>query len=365
MNAVLVSALGSHLGLSRRASWFAGGLFAIHGCLPESTVWIAGRFDLLATCFVLSGLLAFAAQFRVLSLAFLILALLSKEEAYVFPLLAVLLAVSLRIPWRKAAPLLSLFLLVTCILFAYRWKLQGGIGGYTDLKSGAPLFGELGSLQAIRSLALRLWAVLFFPINWSRQPGILLGAVTAAYVGALVWLAATRTGRLAWLFPLGTVLLAALPPLHQLLIGPDLQKSRLLYLPLVGFSLLLATAVGPLEQRARWIVPAAILLFQFAALQHNLDAWRRTGKIAKQSCIAAASCLRTGTTKFDVWNMPGSLDGVYFLDLGLPECIQMQTHSSPPAVEFHSGDPDPSQAATDRLVWDNIGSELRCERGVR
>jgi hypothetical protein len=364
LNAVLVSALASRLGLSRRASWFAGALFAIHGCLPESTVWIAGRFDLLATCFVLSGLLAFAAQWRVLSLAFLVLALLSKEEAYIFPLLAVLLAVSLRIPWRKATPLLSLFLLVTCILFVYRWKLQGGIGGYTDLKSGAPLFGELGSLQAIRSLALRLWAVLFFPINWSRQPGVLLGSVTAAYVAALVWLAANRTGRLALLFPLGTVFLAALPPLHQLLIGPDLQKSRLLYLPLVGFSLLLATAVEPLEPRARWIVPAAILLFQFTALQHNLDAWRRTGEVAKQSCIAAASCLRPGATKVDVWNMPGSLDGVYFLDLGLKECIHMQTPSVAPEVEFHSGDPT---AAQDQLIWDETSLGLTCpvERPVK
>ena len=140
LNAVLVSVLAARLGLSRRASWFAGALFAIHGCLPESTVWIAGRFDLLATCFVLSGLLAFAAEWRVLSVAFLVLALLSKEEAYVFPLLALLLAISLRIPWRKAAPLLSLFLLLTCILFAYRWNLQGGIGGYTDLRRGASIW---------------------------------------------------------------------------------------------------------------------------------------------------------------------------------------------------------------------------------
>jgi hypothetical protein len=361
LNAVLVSVLAARLGLSRRASWFAGALFAIHGCLPESTVWIAGRFDLLATCFVLSGLLAFAAEWRVLSVAFLVLALLSKEEGYVFPLLALLLAISLRIPWRKAAPLLSLFLLLTCILFAYRWKLQGGIGGYTDLKSGAPLFGELGALQAIRSLGLRLWAVLFFPINWSRQPGMLLGLVTAAYLAALVWLAASRTGRLVWLFPLGTVLIAALPPLHQLLIGPDLQKSRLLYLPLVGFSLLLATAIEPLEQRARWIVPAAILLFQFAALQHNLDAWRRTGEIAKQSCIAAARCIRPGTSKLEVWNMPGSLDGVYFLDLGLSECIQMQTQSSAPVVELHSGDPKDAQQVEGQLTWDKLNSQLRCE----
>jgi hypothetical protein len=372
LNSALVCALAARLGLSRRAAWFAGGLFAIHGCLPESAVWIAGRFDLLATCFVLGGLLAFSEYIRddgrsrwwygALSLACLTVALLSKEEAYIFPLLAILLAVSIRAPRQKTVVLLALFLVVTCLLFAYRWKLQGGIGGYTDLKSGAPLFGELGVLQALRSLALRIWAVLFFPINWSRQPGLLLGIVTAAYVAALVWAAGSRTSRLALLFPLGTVLLASLPPLHQLLIGPDLQKSRLLYLPLVGFSLLLATAVEPLEQRARWAVPAVILLFQFTALQHNLDAWRRTGEIAKQSCTAAARCLMPGAGQVDVWNMPGSLDGVYFLDLGLPECIQMQTHSSAPAVTFRSGDPNTAQQNTGQMMWDKMNLELSCAR---
>ncbi len=43
----------SRLGLSRVPAWFAGAVFVIHSCLPESTVWIAGRFDLLATlCFL-------------------------------------------------------------------------------------------------------------------------------------------------------------------------------------------------------------------------------------------------------------------------------------------------------------------------
>jgi hypothetical protein len=372
LNSVLVCALAAGMGLSRRAAWFAGGLFAIHGCLPETAVWIAGRFDLLATCFVLGGLLAFLEYVReegrsrwwygALSLACLTVALLSKEEAYIFPLLAVLLAFSIRAPQRSTVCLLALFLLVTCILFAYRWKLQGGIGGYTDLKSGAPLFGELGLLQAIRSLTLRIWAVLFFPINWSWQPGIVLGVVTAAYVAALVWAAGSRTARLALLFPMGTVLLASLPPLHQLLIGSDLQKSRLLYLPLVGFSLMLASAVEPLEQRARWAVPAAILLFQFAALQHNLDAWRRTGEVAKESCATAARCLLPGATRLDVWNMPGSLDGVYFLDLGLPECVQMQTHSSAPAVEFHSGDPNTVQQDEGKMIWNKMSLELSCAR---
>jgi hypothetical protein len=359
------------MGLSRVPAWFAGALFAIHGCLPESTVWIAGRFDLLATLFVLSGLLAFLEYlhqgelhwwYGIVSVLCMVFALLTKEEAYVFPLLAALLVVSRRKLWRKASTILVLFLVVAGILFVYRWILQGGIGGYTDLKSGAPLFGELGVVQAARILLLRLWAVLFFPINWSLQPGIGLGLALAAYVAALVWMAGSRVKRLPLIFPLGTVILAALPPLHQLLIGADLQKSRLLYLPLVGFSLMLAIAVEPLGQRSRWMVLATILLFHFAALQHNLTVWRRTGEIAKRTCTAAVQCALPGAARPSVWNLPGSLDGVYFLGLGFNECVRMQTQSSVPEAEFHRGEPAPYQGDTALLLWDNTNSGLSCIR---
>jgi hypothetical protein len=375
LNSAIVFSLASRLGLSRWPAWFAGALFAIHGCLPESTVWIAGRFDLLCTFFVLSALLALLAHLQeerprrwwygAASIVLMVLALLSKEEAYIFPFLAALLVVSRRTPWRKAAAILSLFLVVASILFMYRWMLQGGIGGYTDLKSGAPLFGELGLVQTARILLLRLWAVLFFPINWSVQPGVALATISAAYVLALVLMVlmvGSRNSRLPLIFPLGTIILAALPPLHQLLIGVDLQKSRLLYLPLAGFSLLLATAVEPLGPRSRWIVPATILLFHFAALQHNLTLWQRAGEVAKRACTAAVQCALPKATKLSVWNMPGSLDGVYLLDLGFNECVKMQTPSSIPIAEFHNGDPAIAQEDTAQLVWDQINSGLSCER---
>lgn len=373
LNSVLVAVLASRLGLSRLPAWFAGALFAIHGCLPESTVWIAGRFDLLSTFLVLAGLLFFLEYLKdgeslrsrscaAASVLCVALALLSKEEAYVYPFLAVLLVAPRRDLWRKASGLLVLFLFVASIFFVYRWILQGGIGGYTDLKSGAPLFAELGAVQAVRTLLLRLWAVLFFPINWSLQPGIFLGVALAGYVAALVWTFGQRTGTLPLIFPLGTVVVASLPPLHQLLIGADLQKSRLLYLPLVGFALMIATAVEPLGRRARWIAPSTILLFHFVALQHNLTAWQRTGEVARETCAAAAECVMPHAGKLEVWNMPGSLDGVYFLSGGFKECLKMQLGSGAPEIELHSGDPAPNQADTALFLWDKVNLRAHCER---
>jgi hypothetical protein len=379
LNSVLVMVLAARLGLSRNAAFFAGALFAIHGSLPESVVWIAGEYGMLSTFFVLCGLLALLAHLRdgsrrrwlygAASIGCMVLAFITKESAYVFPLVAWLLVVSKRIPLRKAALILFLFLLVAMALFMYRWSLLGGIGGYRDDNSGVRLFAEVGVVQVVRSLLLRLWAVLYFPINWSRQPGVVLGVASAAYVVALVWMGSwinkLRTSRLPLIFPLGFLCLAALPPIQQLLIGADLQKSRALYLSSVGFALMLATAMEPLGRGARWLVPSAILLFHFAALQHNLSAWKSTGDIAKRACIAAAQCaLPHGArpARPSVWNMPGSLDGVYFLGVGFNECVRMQTQASVPEAEFHSGDPTLDQGNTALLLWDDMNSGLSCVR---
>src|ERR1700694_5454783 len=103
---------------------------------------------------------------------------------------------------------------------------------------------------------MRLWAALYFPINWSSDPSTAFAIVTALYMGCLVWLAVqSRPSRRLWL-PLGFILVAVIPPLHLLLIGADLVNSRILYLPSVGFCILIALAVEGLSERARYMVPA-------------------------------------------------------------------------------------------------------------
>ena len=98
-NTILVYILTLMLGRSRLAAIFAAALFAIHGTRPELVVWIAGRFDLLSTLFVLGGLLLFIRSqnepteigyvYAFGSLACMVLAILSKENAYAFPVLLV------------------------------------------------------------------------------------------------------------------------------------------------------------------------------------------------------------------------------------------------------------------------------------
>jgi hypothetical protein len=171
----------------------------------------------------------------------------------------------------------------------------------------------------------------------------------AVYVVALVYCAVKTSSVRRIAFAAAFVLLSALPPLEQLLIGPDLQKSRELYLPLAGFCLLLGAVADGLPGRGRWLIPLAAIAFNLGALQHNITIWREAGAIAERACADAARCTRP--EKLSISGVPGSLDGVYFLGVGLPECVGIAAQSSSPSAE--SGG---------RAIWNDSTRALQCER---
>lgn len=347
-NAILVYFLASRLGASRWAALFAAALFSIHGSRPEAAVWLAARFDLLSTFFVLAGLLFFLWEKPVsipAALACMVVAMLSKEVGYVFPLLIVLLGGRRKL--RAAVP----FFLLAGVVFAYRWSLLNGIGGYKDA-AGHPTILIFGFVHVLKALFLRLWAVFFFPINWTGQPGVLLALAIVVYAASLVWVALRRDRFPRLGLALGFVAIASLPALHLLLLGPDLQKARLLYLPSVGFCLLLAFAIDGLwNRRLQWCAAAGILAFQFIALQHNLTIWNRVAVEAKRACVAGAASVTPATKKLLVWGVPDSLEGVYFLGTGYPECVEMEGASNLESVELRTGEKPAPEPGTSVLVW--------------
>ncbi len=357
-NSILVYMLAFRLGRSRVAALGAALLFAIHGTRPEAVVWIAGRFDLLAAFFVLSGLLLFERSlgepspagplYRAASLAATLLAILSKESAYVFPLLAAPLLFCHRGRPRTHAAVLLPYFATAAALFAWRWCLFGGIGGYRDARTGraqALMFG-LGTLKA---LGLRLWAALFFPINWSAQPSAWMVAAMLAYLGALLWLAFSRPERLRMAFALGFLLISVLPPLHLLGIGKELVNSRVLYLPSVGFCLMLAVAADALRGPSRWIIPVAILLFHFTALEHNLDLWADASAKAQAASAAILSC-PGADANLAASGVPGRLRGVPFLANVTRQTLVLQPGGAPSA----------HHAVRSSFVWNPATERVDC-----
>lgn len=357
-NSILVFLVARMLGFSRFSATFAAALFAVHGTRPEAVVWLAGRADLLAAFFVLLGLASFirfwnrdgGAVWYVISLFSMLLAILSKESAYTFALLLVVfLAANGVLKTRRAINALIPFFAVSAALLVWRIILLGGVGGYQN-RTGQSEALSFGVITLVKALILRLTAILFFPINWSHQPNAAFGIVTVLYLATLVWLATARVSRNAFIVPLGFLFSLALPPWSLLLIGPDLQKARVLYLPVLGFCLLLGTAVENLNWKPRWVVAVSILAFNVTALFHNLNAWEEAAQKAKAACSAAAAC----PNKVIVSGLPGSLNGVYFFANGFEECVEMQRNGD--STQFIDRPQSPCI-----LSWDSRTNELSRE----
>jgi hypothetical protein len=251
----------------------------------------------------------------------MVLAFISKESSYTLPLvLVVFLAVNGGLKTRRGWYALAPFFAFAAGMLAWRWMLFGGIGGYLNA-AGQPQAMSPGLLPVLKIFAMRLWAVLFFPINWSQQPGVLFGIFAVLYIVALLWLFRSPATWRDVFVPIGFLVVLSLPPLTQLLIGPDLQKARYLYLPSVGFCLLLAALAQHLKMKSQWTVSMAIVVFNLAALLHNMTAWEYASQKARAACRVAASCGVTGAKGL---GLPGSLNGVYFFANGFSECVEMQ-----------------------------------------
>jgi hypothetical protein len=250
------------------AAGFAGALFAVHGSNPEAVVWIAGRFDLLATFFLLAGLLLFTvADARMVlhaaALGCFALAALSKEAAFIFPLL---------------------------------------VGGYALWKRQPLRWTAAHFMWIVPYFAL---AAVLFAYNWS------LVLLAIAYMAAMIRIGLhQRTTRPLW--PAAAAILICVIPVLSLMAGsPALAGSRVLYLPSVWFAILIALALDGVPARARYVAAVIVLLFQFAALQYNLEFWEQASARVKAACATGAPVL------------PDSVNGVPLLANGKRDCIEI------------------------------------------
>jgi hypothetical protein len=372
VNAVLVLWLAWRLGASRFAGLFAAILFAVHGSRPENVVWIASRYDLLATIFVLAGLLFFLRArgavgrgglvWHAAAFFSMVLALLSKESAFIFPLLLVVVTLVNRAGLRRSLRSLSPYFAGTAAVFLWRWSLFGGIGGYLVPKTGRPLALSLSLAPTLKAVFVRLWTALYFPINWSQEPGLVLGALAAGYMICLIWLAAKSRPTTPLWIPAAFVVISVIPPLHLLGIGPDLWKSRILYLSSAGFCLLLALAADHLTRPARFIVPGVILAFQFAALQHNLDSWEYASSKVAPACEAAARSLGP-SSQVTAAGIPRFMRGVPAFANGFEECVELRLGRDIQATVIRDASGAAAPPNTTLLVWDPATDQLKCAQG--
>ncbi len=345
---LLLFAFCRHLRMTWIGSLSAALLFALNASSAEAVSWIDARFDPMTTGLVLGSLLCFCRFVEsgrrvwiLLALAIGTCAMFSKESAFCLPLLAACLwffwpsfraedtrdtrdGRDERDERRRLWTGCCWFAGLAVMLFAYRWWALGGIGGYRS-SPGQTDITQFHPLHTLNALVLRDWAILFFPLNWSAPPGLLLRIFLISIpiaLAACAWWA--RIPRRAFLGCIAFTLAAALPVQHLLLIDTDLSGTRIVYLLSVGWAILWGHLFSAIP-RTRWraLAIAWMVALQALMLHHNLAEWTTVPVEARNACVAFAETVRSTTEPAVVSGLPSKKRGVVFLHGGFPECVEM------------------------------------------
>jgi protein O-mannosyl-transferase len=278
----------------------AAALFAVYPIHTEAVDWIAALPDLGCTFFLLIAFALFLAArrtekprqpawlFPLLSLAAYAIALLWKETAAVFPILVIVYALivektNLRVALKTSAAYWALL----ALYIAIRAAVLGGLA--TGTRNWA--LNPLQFLLTISHLTLSYWLKLawpfqlnayyvFSPLRSLTDPRAIAAILfVLAAIAALVYL--IRRAPLP-AFAALWVSIALLPAMDIYAVGRNVFAERYLYLPSIGFCLLLALAAARLIDLApeKLRKPAAVSLlviavsaFAVATIQRNPD-WK-------------------------------------------------------------------------------------------
>lgn len=257
--AALVTRLMWQLGTSHYAGMLGGLLFAVLGAHVEAVAWISAIPDLLATLGSLLALLAFAQGRFWRTGAFLLLALLAKEAALSTGLFLGLVALFQQ---RKAIlPLVltaSLWYLLRALAFDSaaagfdRVTTQHGLGGLDQLFLSLSLVGQYLA-HLVWPWPHPIFESLRVDINWqhpTRWAWALLGV--GLFVFSLLGLWRKRHAGLAhnlgWLAA-AFLFVGLLPVMNTQALGQYPFEERFLYLPSIGFVMVLAVLLEKLPWR--------------------------------------------------------------------------------------------------------------------
>ncbi len=345
LNCALVYTLVRKLEFSPFSSAAGAAVFAIHGTRAEPVCWTDARFDLLSTLFVLLSLISVEQYIRQMSkwrlagsYLFAALGMCTKEAAFALPLMLIVMSMfhggERRRRLLRTSP--GIFA-VAAAGFIYRLWMIRGIGGYQT--NGHPDVFTFSAIRSAKALLWRLWALTFFPINWSSRASLTVALLMVGFVVLLVVIAAgTRMNRMRLLGALLLVLAASLPIQHLLLIGPDLAGARILYLPVLGIAIFWAVICDAhLDRRyVAYAIPAVVLSFNLACLEGNIAIWTSVAEEARFACQTFGRQIASFQGTVKVIGVPSMHRGVYFLKNGFADCVQI--NSGVPASRIATAD---------------------------
>ena len=265
-NACLVYVLGKRLGFNPVSMFFAALLWAVHPVHSEAVAYASGTADVLYVFFALLGFIIllpdFTKQKILFSLPLFIFALLSKETAVVFPLLATILqSLVMRKYFSLKAASRLWPLWCVAILYAVAHMLVPTFSGFalynqhnacTD-SLACRIFTYLATLPAYGSLLI--WPFHLHPersFHSFTQPWHLQVIAGMAIVALTLWLAVARrtidqkrilTTGILWFLAAGFLSGGILLPVNGVFM------EHWLYLPTIGLFICLGESVSNIVPR--------------------------------------------------------------------------------------------------------------------
>jgi uncharacterized membrane protein len=318
-------------------------IFAVLPVNVQAITWIGCRFDQLATTFGMWSLTC-AARFRrtgrtnsyAMAIFLFMLAVLSKESAYVVPVLWLALELIprdeylLQAPFtRRSEPLLG-YIAAPMLMLLHRYYTLGGVGGYRLVKDGSPL-AQSFRMSSLSGVLVRAPGETLFGYNW-LQPGGRTFAVAAAAIAAIFLTLCLRakmsllSRRMTWLC-LIWVFASALPA-HFYFRSPDpgLFFSRALYFSSIGLAILIAVLLGQTFSNPKiclsWAFALSLLLL--LVLQHNLRPWRLAAQesLRVQTVLERLQPSPPRRAVYCIKGVPEVINGVPFFTVGLENAVR-------------------------------------------
>jgi hypothetical protein len=289
--ATLLAAFASRF-LPLPAATFAGLVFAVHPAAIEASVCVGYREDGIVACLLLASLLLTlrpGAKYRALALAAYALALLTKENAVVFPALLVLVRVTVErerpLRWRALAAELAGYVLLTAIYLVVHFEMLTSTEAFAD-PVGGTYARTLVAVPALFAHYLRVlvkpWPLIafyahMFPMGASWLSQLPWLALDVAFLAAAVRLGSTKPALGLGLLWFAVALTPALHFVPMRVVAAD----RMAHLSLVGGALaagaLFAMATDGLssaKQRAAWAGGLAVLVCLLVLTERRIAVWQ-------------------------------------------------------------------------------------------
>ena len=340
-SSALVGLLARRILQSDTAGFVSFTLFLVNPLQLEATLWVSGLQELLCAFFVLSAAVVYSRgsdatlKAALAATPFIIAALLSKETAIGYLLFLPVLDVALgRIRsrvWRN-------YVLFVGIAIAYLTVRSRFTVPDTDffVEPSRYFFKQLVTLP-----------YKFFVQPWNaeaiRTPLVVSFALCMAIL--MVLYAAGVTKRLSRVSLAGSLIVVSftLPLYTYFFVAPDLAGARYLYLPCVGWVLLLTDLLtAPVRRSAFLVVPVVLIgVASLVALRLNLRPWMTVS----EAIAVMESAVERNASPLDAVNawetqrsirltrrgsVPVEYQGVYILLNGYDEFVRFASARSSP-----------------------------------